>query len=98
MNNVNSYHGSDAFLWYSAFRRKSYLMLHPDEVTIWHAIKYAHEKGYDHITFMDVGLPFKKNSFREFILRFGGKPVSTYRWFRCSIRWINSMLSYIYKD
>ena len=93
-----AYHGSDAFLWYSAFRRKSYLMLHPDEVTIWHAIKYAHEKGYDHITFMDVGLPFKKNSFREFILRFGGKPVSTYRWFRCSIRWINSMLSYIYKD
>lgn len=93
-----AYNGSDAFLWYSAFRRKSYLMLHPDEVTIWHAIKYAHEQGYDHINFMDVGLPFQKNTFREFILRFGGKPVSTYRWFRCSIRWINSLLSFIYKD
>ena len=93
-----AYNGNDAYLWYSAFRRKSYLMLHPDEITIWHAIKYAHEQGYDHINFMDVGLPFQKNPFREFILRFGGKPVSTYRWFRCSIRWINSMLHFIYKD
>ena len=93
-----AYNGSDAYLWYSAFRRKSYLMLHPDEVTIWHAIKHAHEQGYAHINFMDVGLPFQRNSFREFILRFGGKPVSTYRWFRCSVRWINSLLSFIYKD
>jgi hypothetical protein len=47
---------------------------------------------------MDVGLPFRKNSFREFILSFGGKPVSTVRWFRCSIRWINGLLSWIYRD
>ena len=93
-----AYHGTDAYLWYSAFRRKSYLMLHPDEVTIWHAIKYAHQQGYDHINFMDVGLPFRKNSFREFILRFGGKPVSTNRWFRCSIRWINNVLKWVYRD
>ena len=72
------YGNEDAFLWYSAFRRKTYLTLHPDAVTIWHAIKYAHEKGYQHINFLDVGLPFHKNPFREFILRFGGKPVTTY--------------------
>ena len=92
------YSDSDAYLWYSAFRRKTYLPLHPDAVTIWHAIKYAHENGYQHINFLDVGLPFQKNPFREFILRFGGKPVSTYRWFRCSISWINAILRWIYRD
>jgi len=92
------YSQGDAFLWYAAFRRKTFVMLHPDTLTIWHTIKYAHKNGYNHINFMDVGLPFRKNSFREFILSFGGKPVSTVRWFRCSIRWINGLLSWIYRD
>lgn len=92
------YSGGNAYLWYAAFRRKSFLPLHPDVLTIWHAIKFAHQHGYQHINFLDVGLPFRKNSFREFILRFGGKPVSTYRWFRFSIRWVNSLLSWIYRD
>ena len=90
-------HGQ-AYLWYAAYRRKSYVPLHPDILTIWHAIKDAHSQGLQHIYFMDVGLPFRKNTFRDFILRFGGKPTSTYRWFRCSIRWINALLSWIYRD
>ncbi|MBQ8655442.1 MAG: GNAT family N-acetyltransferase [Prevotella sp.] len=93
-----TYTGSDAYLWYSAFLRKSYLRLHPDTMTVWHAITHAYEHRYDHIRFMDVGLPFRRNPFREFILSFGGKPVGTYRWFRCNIRWINKVLSWIYKD
>ena len=92
------YSQGDAFLWYAAFRRKTYVMLHPDTLTIWHTIKYAYENNFNHINFMDVGLPFRKNSFREFILSFGGKPVSTVRWFRCSIRWINALLSWIYRN
>lgn len=93
-----AYSNQNAYLWYTAFRRKSFVMLHPDELTLWHAIKDAHSRGYQHIFFLDVGLPFSRNPFREFILRFGGKPVSTYRWFRCSIRWINAVLSWIYRD
>ena len=93
-----TYSGSDAYLWYSAFRRKSYVRLHPDILTVWHAITHAYEHHYDHIRFMDVGLPFRRNPYREFILSFGGKPVSTYRWFKCNIRWVNSLLSWIYKD
>ena len=92
------YSGQNAYLWYTAFRRKSYAFVHPDELTLWHAIKDSHTRGYQHIFFLDVGLPFSRNPFREFILRFGGKPVSTYRWFRCSIRWINAILSWIYRD
>lgn len=93
-----AYSGGNAYLWYSAFLRKSFIMLHPDIITIWHAIRHAHSHGYAHIEFMDVGLPFRKNPFREFILRFGGKPVSTYRWFRFSLRWVNAVISWIYRD
>ncbi|MBQ8096603.1 MAG: GNAT family N-acetyltransferase [Prevotella sp.] len=92
------YSHRQAYLWYAAYRRKTYAMVHPRELTIWHAIKDAHRRGYEHIFFMDVGLPFRKNAFRDFILRFGGKPVSTYRWFRFSIKWLNSLLSRIYRD
>lgn len=88
----------NAYLWYAAFRRKSFALLHPDFTTIWGVLKSAQANGYAHVHFMDVGLPFKKNPFREFILRFGGKPVSTYRWFRCSLGWINSLLSWIYRN
>jgi len=93
-----AYSNQNAYLWYAAFRRKSFVRLHPDELTIWHALKDAHSRGYQHMFFLDVGLPFSRNPFREFILRFGGKPVSTYRWFYCTIRWINTLLSWIYRD
>lgn len=93
-----AYSQQQAYLWYAAYRRKSFVWLRPDELTIWHAIKSSHEQGYEHIFFMDVGLPFQKNAFREFILRFGGKPTSTYRWFRCSIGWINKLFSWFYRD
>ena len=92
------YSQRQAYLWYCAFRRKSYARLHPDLLTIWHAIKSAHAEGYEHIYFMDVGLPFRKNRFRDFILRFGGKPTSTYRWFHCAIPWVNRLLSWVYRE
>jgi hypothetical protein len=93
-----AYSEGNAYMWYTAFRRKSYLRLHPDEVTVWHALQHAYEQKYEHMRFMDAGLPFRRNSFREFILSFGGKPVSTYRWFRCNVGWVNRLLSWIYKD
>lgn len=88
----------DAYLWYAAFRRKSYALLHPDFVTIWGVLKSAQANGHAHVRFMDVGLPFRNNPFREFILSFGGKPVSNYRWFRSSWKWLNSILSWIYRN
>ncbi len=94
---ATAYSQQNAYLWYMAFLRKSFAMLHPDELTLWHAIKDAHARGYRHICFLDVGLPFSRNPYREFILRFGGKPVSTNRWFRISIRWVNALLRWIYR-
>lgn len=92
------YSNGNAYLWYLASKRKSYPKLHPNTMTVWHAIQYAYEHNYAHIFFMDVGLPWKRNPFRNFILSFGGKPVSSYRWFRFNIGWINRILKWIYKE
>lgn len=67
-------------------------------MTIWYALKYAHEHGYAHFRFMDAGLPWKQNLYREFLLNFGGKPVTSYRWFRFYTRIINKILYWIYKQ
>lgn len=92
------YSEGDAYLWYSAFKRKTFHPLHPDTIIVWDVMKYAYSKGYQHMRFMDVGLPFRKNPYREFILRFGGKEQSTYRWFRFSIRWVNKLLAWLYRE
>ena len=46
-----AYSQGDAYMWYSAFRRKTYHHLHPDLLTIWDAMKDAHERGYRHMCF-----------------------------------------------
>lgn len=92
------YSQGDAYLWYLASKRKSFPMQHPHLMTVWHAIQDSHEHGSGHLHFMNVGLPFRKNPQREFILRFQGKPASTYRWFRCSIRGVNRLLNWINRE
>ena len=93
-----AYSQGQAYLWYAAYRRKTFGWLHPAEATIWHALEDAYQRGYQHMYFLDVGLPFRKNPFREFILRFGGKPASTYRWFYCPINWINKLCAWLYRE
>lgn len=93
-----AYSEGDAYLWYVASLRKTYARLHPDAVTIHAAMTHAHARGCAHFRFMDVGLPFRRNPFRRFILGFGGKPAATFRWFRCSIGWLNRLLSWVYAD
>ena len=92
------YSGQHAYFWYAAYRRKSYAFLYPQLLTVWHALTDAHRRRYRYFTFIDVGLPYSHSAQREMILRFGGKPQSTFRWFRCSIGWVNRLLSLIYRD
>ena len=92
------YYKNNAHLWYIASKRKSHPKLHPTTATVWGAIKHAHQNGCRHIFFMDIGLPYRKNPYREFILRFGGKEVSTYRWFRFSIQWLNRLIGWFYRE
>lgn len=86
----------NAYLWYAAFLRKSYMLLRPADVTIWNAIKKAYDEGCQHFCFLDVGLPYRANKLRDFFLRFGGKPISAFRWFKFRYNWINVLAARIW--
>lgn len=88
----------NAYLWFMAAKRMSQASLHPDTMTVWNAIQLARQEGCRHIYFMDAGLPFQKSNYRDFILKFGGKPVAKYRWFRFSIKSLNKFLAWLYRE
>lgn len=90
------YSGENAYLWFSGGMRKTYALQYPGVLAVWAALKDAHERGYKHMEFMDVGLPFRKHGYRDFVLRFGGKQSSTRRWFRLGWQWLNNLLIKIY--
>lgn len=90
------YSGDDAFLWFSGGMRKTYALQYPGVLAVWKALDDAHQRGFEHLEFMDVGLPFRRHGYRDFVLRFGGKQSSTRRWFRVSWTWLNKLLVKIY--
>lgn len=91
------YSDGDAYLWFSGGMRKTYAWLYPGVMAVWAALVHAYEKGYKHFEFMDAGLPFKKFGYRDFILGFGGKQVSTRRWFRFRWKWLNNLSRWLYR-
>lgn len=90
------YSENNAYLWFSGGMRKTYALQYPGILAVWMALKDAYVRGYQHLEFMDVGLPFKKHGYREFVLRFGGKQSSTRRWFRFRWTWLNNLFTKIY--
>lgn len=84
------------YLLFSGGMRKSYPLLYPGVIAVWNAMVYSREKGYTHFEFIDAGLPFKKYGYRDFILRFGGKQLSTRRWYRLKWGWLNRVMEKIY--
>ena len=91
------YSGENAYLWFSGGMRKSYALQYPGILAVWKALEDAHRLGYEHLEFMDVGLPFRRHGYREFVLQFGGKQISTRRWFRFRWEWLNRVLIKIYE-
>lgn len=91
------YSDGSAYLWFSGGMRKTYALQYPGILAVWYALHDATQRGYRHLEFMDVGLPFRKHGYREFVLRFGGKQISTRRWFRFRWDWLNRVLIKIYK-
>ena len=87
----------NAYLCFSGGQRKTYARLHPNLLAIWAGIRYAKEQGYKHFEFTDTGFPFKKSGYRHFILNFGGKQVSTRRWFLFRWTWLNRLLGWFYR-
>ena len=90
------YSGDNAFLWFSGGMRKTYALQYPGVLAVWKALEDAHERGFRHLEFMDVGLPFRRHGYRDFVLRFGGKQSSTRRWFRVSWPWLNKLMVKFY--
>lgn len=91
------YSDDTAYLCFSGGLRKSYAWLNPGVMSVWVAIEDAHARGYGHIEFVDAGLPFNKMGYRNFILSFGGKQVSTRRWFRFRWEWLNKLARWFYR-
>ena len=90
------YSGDNAYLLFSGGLRKSHPKQYPGVLAVWAALTYAYDHGYHHMEFMDVGLPFKRHGYRDFLLRFGGAQYSTRRWFRFRWSWLNRLLTYFY--
>ena len=86
-----------AYLCFSFGLRKTFAWLHPNTMAIWAALIDAYQRGYPHFEFIDAGLPFQKVGYRNFILSFGGKQVSTRRWFRFRWGWINKLFTKLYQ-
>lgn len=86
------YSGDCAYLWFSGGMRKTYARQYPGILAVWKALYDARERGYRHLEFMDVGLPYRRHGYREFVLRFGGQQISTRRWFRFRWNWLNRIL------
>lgn len=91
------YSGDSAYLCFSGGMRKTYALQYPGILAVWYAMLDAKQSGYQHLEFMDVGLPFRKHGYRDFVLRFGGKQISTRRWFRFRWNWLNRVLIKIYE-
>lgn len=88
--------GEDVYLLFSGGMRKSYPLQYPGVLAVWNAMNYARDHNYCHFEFINAGLPFKKYGYRDFILRFGGKQMSSRRWFRVGWKWLNKLLTRIY--
>ena len=91
------YSDETAYLCFSCGLRKSYTWLYPGVMAVWGSLQYAYENGYAHFEFVDAGLPFKKVGYRNFLLSFGGKQVSTRRWFRFRWAWLNKLAGWLYR-
>ena len=91
------YSDEQAYLCFSFGLRKTFAWLHPNALAVWAALTDAHQRGCRHFEFFDAGLPYQKVGYRKFILSFGGKQVSTRRWFRFRWEWLNRLAGWLYR-
>lgn len=85
------YSEDNAYLWYLGARGKREQRHRVNAVTIWHVLLHAYDHNYRHLCFLDAGMPVSHSPYREFILGFGGKPVTKFRWFWTPISWFSKM-------
>jgi len=77
-------------------KTKSYKSLYPTIYTIWYALNYAEENGFNYFDFMDAGYLHEKAGKPRFLLQFGGKQHATRRWYKINWGWLNFFASKFY--
>lgn len=85
-----------AYVLFSRGLRKSFRPQHPGELAVWAALTDARQRGLQQLEFVDVGVPFRKHGYREFVLRFGGEQAGTRRWFNLRWVWLNNIFRKLY--
>ena len=91
------YSGDRALLAYSCGLRKSYPLYYPGLLSVWAAIEDAHKRGYAHIEFLESRtLTGIRSGYRNLLLNFGCKQVSTLRWYHFRWNIFNKILRAIY--
>ncbi len=85
------------FLAYSCGLRKRHPMLYPGIMAVWAAIIDSYNFGYSHFEFLESNmLAGTRAGFINLILNFGGKQISTRRWYHVQWNWVNKILRKIY--
>lgn len=90
------YEKERAYLAYSCGLRKSHPLLYPGIMAVWAAITDAYNRNYPHFEFLEpkgLNIP---TGYLNFLLNFGGKQVSTFRWYHYKWNFINKLLRRIY--
>lgn len=91
------YTSERVYLAYSCGLRKRHPLLYPGIMAVWAAISDAHNFGYSHFEFLESNMLAGTHSgFINLILNFGGKQVSTRRWYHVQWNWMNKILRKIY--
>lgn len=94
---ICTYDKDRAYLAYSCGLRKSYPLHYPGIMAVWAAISHARENGYTHIEFLESRtLTGLHSGFKNFLLNFGCKQVSTLRWYHFKWNFLNKILRAIY--
>ena len=96
----------NAYLWFGAYRKtrnkkpetrnqnplRGEVGRGLELLAIWDVINHEYRRGTAHFHFIDVGLPFVRNTYYDKIIQFGGRTVGAYRWFRFFPGILNSIL------
>lgn len=90
------YEKERAYLAYSCGLRKRHPLLYPGIMAVWAAITDAYKNNYLHFEFLEPKGFNIPTGYLNFLLNFGGKQVSTLRWYHYKWNFINKLLRRIY--
>lgn len=91
------YSKSEAYLLFYGGMAKSHLKQHPCVLAVYAALLDAWQRGIRHLEFLDSGMPYQRHGYSSFILSFGGRQISTRRWFRFRWNYLNRFLTFLYR-